>query len=598
MTNFLPRACLLKVAFLGLIFCSTKIYSYGQTSGNLIANSSFDSQIAAPYTISNVKRALIGGAGDVNDWACPSVTTPDYLATNAPSNSVAHPSSNQLSGAFTPHNYDPSSYNGTLGLLTYQITYDPNYQSYVYGNEYINQKLPAPLTGGKKYFASYWALLASNSQNATALGMAVTATDPYDKTLSFPPTYPAVSSGINTVSPVTTRNWTRVSGIFTAETNAQYVNIGYLVPSTGAVSYPVSGAGTPSTAGGRQTFSGTTAAYYYIDDVELYAVPTAGNNATINCNSSVTLGEGPNIPGATYAWSINGQQGVFATTLQTQVSPAYTTTYTLTVTLPGGSVSTSSVTVTINPPTAGPAQNICTGQSATIGSCPFPGATYTWTAPGVTGLPVNSSTLQITVSPTAPTAYTLTVTLPNGTTYTSSTSVSPGVGVGPTPGPIRGDYNAPPGRIRATISAVQGATSYDWYVNGVLQSTHGVSILFPLSGMSDCDTPEIVDMQAVFGSCGVSYMVQRYFYPICQEGRASSASTTDMGTTAYPNPASESIMIPAGAAGATLLNDKGKIIRHADASGKFDVQSLPDGLYNLQMMQNGKLINQRIQVKH
>jgi len=71
------------------------------------------------------------------------------------------------------------------------------------------------------------------------------------------------------------------------------------------------------------------------------------------------------------------------------------------------------------------------------------------------------------------------------------------------------------------------------------------------------------------------------------------------GTTcAYPNPANESITIPVGIERATLVNEKGKTLRTADASGKLDVQSLTEGLYNLQMMQDGKLINQRMQVKH
>lgn len=68
--------------------------------------------------------------------------------------------------------------------------------------------------------------------------------------------------------------------------------------------------------------------------------------------------------------------------------------------------------------------------------------------------------------------------------------------------------------------------------------------------------------------------------------------------TGYPNPASESITTPEGTQRATLLNDRGKAVQEANKSGVLDVQSLPDGLYNLQMMQNGKLINQRIQVKH
>lgn len=166
-----------------------------------------------------------------------------------------------------------------------------------------------------------------------------------------------------------------------------------------------------------------------------------------------------------------------------------------------------------------------------------------------------------------------------------------------TPGPIRGQYNTPPGRIRATISAVPGATSYDWYVNGTLQDTHAVSILFDLSNISDCNTPEIVDVQAISGTCK-SQMVQRYFYPICPEGKSSSVSMAEKTPVAYPNPATELIRIPDDVKDAVLLNSAGKPVRSVDKSGMLDVQSVPAGLYNLQMMQDGKLINQRIQVKH
>ena len=78
----------------------------------------------------------------------------------------------------------------------------------------------------------------------------------------------------------------------------------------------------------------------------------------------------------------------------------------------------------------------------------------------------------------------------------------------------------------------------------------------------------------------------------------TAAASSDSVPVAYPNPATESISIPADVTGATLVNDKGKTLQRADASGKLDVQAIPDGLYNLQMMQDGKLINQRIQVKH
>jgi hypothetical protein len=85
-------------------------------------------------------------------------------------------------------------------------------------------------------------------------------------------------------------------------------------------------------------------------------------------------------------------------------------------------------------------------------------------------------------------------------------------------------------------------------------------------------------IQLIFGTCG---------------GVARTAATT-----AYPNPASESITVPEGVERATLLNDKGRAVRQLAPGGTLDVQNLPAGLYNLQMQQEGKLVNQRIQVQH
>jgi len=160
------------------------------------------------------------------------------------------------------------------------------------------------------------------------------------------------------------------------------------------------------------------------------------------------------------------------------------------------------------------------------------------------------------------------------------------------PRPLSWTYNVPPRRIRVRIPAASGATSYNWYIDGSLQSTHGTFTDVPYSILVDCDTPVILEVEAVYGTC-VSQRIHQYFYPEeCQVGSSSRVAA------AYPNPATESISIPADVTGATLVNDKGKTLQRADASGKLNVQAIPDGLYNLQMMQNGKLINQRIQIKH
>ena len=78
--------------------------------------------------------------------------------------------------------------------------------------------------------------------------------------------------------------------------------------------------------------------------------------------------------------------------------------------------------------------------------------------------------------------------------------------------------------------------------------------------------------------------------PVCS-GRSTSR-------TAYPNPATELLALPEGATQAQLLNSKGQSMQRPDEAGKLDVRQLPVGLYNLQFYQDGKLVNQRIEVKH
>jgi hypothetical protein len=93
--------------------------------------------------------------------------------------------------------------------------------------------------------------------------------------------------------------------------------------------------------------------------------------------------------------------------------------------------------------------------------------------------------------------------------------------------------------------------------------------------------------------CGVATTSQLYQADFCTDPIQVARATT-----AYPNPASESLTVPKGATDAVLLNGQGKAVAQPDKAGRLDVQRLPAGLYNLQMQQGSKRINQRIEVKH
>jgi hypothetical protein len=207
--------------------------------------------------------------------------------------------------------------------------------------------------------------------------------------------------------------------------------------------------------------------------------------------------------------------------------------------------------------------------------------------------------LTITQIPGRAGILSITATIPKNCGNTNQTVLTfPQLIVGnPAPSGIQGEYNTPPRRIKATINPVPTATSYDWYVNGTLQSTHGITITANIRNLNSCDDPEIIEVQAQFGSCGASQMVQRYFYPLnCGSARTSASDATT--ATAYPNPAAEALTLPADVTGATLLDSQGKDIRKANGATRLEVRDLPNGLYNLQMWQQGKLVNQRIQVQH
>lgn len=103
----------------------------------------------------------------------------------------------------------------------------------------------------------------------------------------------------------------------------------------------------------------------------------------------------------------------------------------------------------------------------------------------------------------------------------------------PKPGSIRIQFDAPPGRFTATITPVPSATSYNWYLDGVLKSGwNGISAIFPRVRINNCGITYAVDVSMV-NQCGVSATshTQVYEQP-CYNS-----------FVLYPNPASSSITI-------------------------------------------------------
>ncbi|MCA6364975.1 MAG: T9SS type A sorting domain-containing protein [Bacteroidetes bacterium] len=228
--------------------------------------------------------------------------------------------------------------------------------------------------------------------------------------------------------------------------------------ATGAVTYVwnpgnLSGASVSVTPSATTTYTvtGTDANGCENTDVAtvtVNALPTvtASASATSVCiGSSTTL----NASGAvSYNWMPGSLSGA-----SVSVSPAATTTYTVTGTDANGCVNTAQLTITVNPlPTVSAAASpaaVCPGGSSTLSGS---GATtYVWN-------PGNLSGASVSVTPAATTTYTVTGTNANGCVNTDVVTVT--VNTLPTV-----DATASPLTICAggssTLSAT-GAATYSW----------------------------------------------------------------------------------------------------------------------------------------
>ncbi|MBI3136369.1 MAG: T9SS type A sorting domain-containing protein [Bacteroidetes bacterium] len=139
-------------------------------------------------------------------------------------------------------------------------------------------------------------------------------------------------------------------------------------------------------------------------NITVNAAPTVSfTNQTICSGESVTLTAVPSSTGGNYSWSPGGE-----TTELINVSPASTTSYTVTYSLNGCSSAAFNGSVTVNPTpvlTLNPDETICSGNSVLLTATPSPaGGNFNW-APG------GETTSSVTVSPAVTTDYTVSYSL-------------------------------------------------------------------------------------------------------------------------------------------------------------------------------------------
>ncbi|HEV7230384.1 MAG TPA: hypothetical protein VGO45_03585, partial [Bacteroidia bacterium] len=185
-------------------------------------------------------------------------------------------------------------------------------------------------------------------------------------------------------------------------------------PGTGLSSSTVSNPNASPNATITYTLTETNGGVSNSNTVTITVNPVPDDNTgpdqVICLGSGVSIGAAPS-PGSSYSWSPSA--GLSSSTVSNPTaSPAVSTTYTLVETYTAtGCSSNNTVQIVVNPlpaANAGSNQTICAGSSATIGSAPVTGNTYTWSPS--TGLNSPSSS-QPVASPTVTTTYTLTETI-------------------------------------------------------------------------------------------------------------------------------------------------------------------------------------------
>ena len=205
------------------------------------------------------------------------------------------------------------------------------------------------------------------------------------------------------------------------------------------------------------------------------AVADAGPARQTCSNVAVSIGGTP-VAGTTYAWSpatgLNNTSILNPTvTLPNGTTAPIITTYTLTATTANGCVSTSTVTVTVNPApitNAGPSAAVCDRKQLTLGTPALPGYTYSWSP--ATGLSSPSAAQPVFTGVNATNApitatYTLTATSASGCVGTDAVTLT--INPRPTAEAITG-----PASVCPTVTGIAysvpspTATVYTWLISG------------------------------------------------------------------------------------------------------------------------------------
>jgi hypothetical protein len=271
-------------------------------------------------------------------------------------------------------------------------------------------------------------------------------------------------------------------------------------------------------------------------DIVVNNSPTAGNapDILICKNIGDTIGL-PQVPGATYSWSPTS--GLSCTTCPMPIAnPSTTTTYTNTITYPGGCTSSDAVDVTVQDPSFTLSDiNFCTsgGAFAIGGGAPGGMSTYNWMPASLVSSPTTASTNTLNPPPSTTTTFTLSVTDAFGCSASDALDVIPSLAA-----PIAGSdksicLNDVSTQIGSASNPTGGSLSYSWSPATGLSSATSPNPTFTPSaaGIYTFELTKTDGSIPCSNKSSVTIVVNDFTLPTIAQPTICQGSSIQIGTT-------------------------------------------------------------------